>query len=219
MLALMLLACWNWDSDEDARVVENQHDMEDHYTQAAEGRDSLIRGDLPGMKGQLAILEGRLPLPALPPELRGREAELSKAVAAAAAADTLEIGAGALADVAAACGACHSAADVDISLPTPEPPKAGEMRGHQWAAARMWDGLVGGSDAAVAEGFGALAELEEFDGGALAATATPFAGEVTALAERAAAADAAGRRAAYGEFLETCAACHALTDGGPEETD
>jgi len=215
MIALMLLACWNWDTEEEARAVENQHDMEDHYTQAAEGRDALISGDLTGMQSRLKALEDRLPLPALPPELRPREQALQEAVRGAASAATLEAGAAALADVAAACGGCHSAADVDVGLPVSPPPGATEMRSHHWAAARMWDGLVTGSDVAVAEGFGALSQLTWEDEGALAATATPFVGEVTAMAEAAAAAGPAERRAAYGEFLETCAACHAQTGGGP----
>jgi hypothetical protein len=95
------------------------------------------------------------------------------------------------------------------------------MQRHQWAAERLWDGLVVPSDEAWQAGALALSEAplapQELTPGK---SPVPKVGEmeqmVHALARQALDADRAEVRAhVYGQVLAACAACHAWLGGGP----
>jgi hypothetical protein len=68
------------------------------------------------------------------------------------AAETLEHAARASAGVAAACGGCHTVAGAtamferDVRSPRDDGSAASRLRRHRWAAERIWDGTVGGSE-------------------------------------------------------------------------
>lgn len=222
VLLIATLACWSWESAEELRATENQIDMERHYEQATAARDAVIRGDVTGAIAALEDLRERLPAPAIPPELRPKERGLIEAVEAAEGASDLSGAAAGVAGVAAACSGCHSAAGVRLASAAEAPPEDGAMQVHYWAAARLWDGLLGADDEAIAAAFAALGDAafvpEALGDPALRATAAPVAAD---LAARAAAVAAPGasqqdRIRAYADFLETCAACHQLTGGGPQ---
>lgn len=124
-----------------------------------------------------------------------------------------------------ACSSCHEArgASVAFAVTTAPVDVAGpvaQMRRHQWAAARLWEGVIGPSD-------------ESWNAGARVMSTTrldilvnpqgkPNA-EVVELAERlrVRAASAIGfqnhdiRAALYGEIMVTCASCHAVLRSGP----
>lgn len=123
-------------------------------------------------------------------------------------------------DLAAACGSCHQERGATPFIRMPPEPAAvpglpAQMQRHEWAAARLWDGVIGPSDEAWYAGARAMGEAT-ID---LAATthAKPNE-EVVALAERmhelAARAKntnrLADRSVLYGEMLQTCASCHAI---------
>ena len=127
------------------------------------------------------------------------------------------------------CARCHDAMAAHIVFPVaPRPPESRklqpEMLGHEWAAARMWEGLIGPSDERWGEGARALTQIP------LAIVADqprevprqdwtlPDADKVgddvarvrlyanRALAER----DQDARAAVFGDLLATCAHCHAV---------
>lgn len=124
-----------------------------------------------------------------------------------------------------ACAACHEANGARPAFSPAPPPAAGagpdaQMRRHAWAAARLWEGLIGPADAQWRDGARVMAETP-FD-------AARFVHEkpnvdVVELAERlheqAAAAtdlvDLGARATAYGELMETCASCHAIVRPNP----
>jgi hypothetical protein len=137
------------------------------------------------------------------------------------AAEDIEAAARAAAGLADTCGDCHAAVALDAPFTPPSPPPAitsrdprQRMRRHQWAADRMWEAMVGHSDAAWTAAAAALADP------ALARADFPPEVEVDAdpevVAQRlqalgASAARVSGwddRAAVYGQFLATCAVCH-----------
>jgi cytochrome c553 len=106
------------------------------------------------------------------------------------------------------CARCHEAAHADVVLPAQPATIApgSPMATHQWAAARMWEGLIGPSDSHWSVGARVLAETAAATSGD-----SHDAARMKALAEH-----ARGLRdhdawvAVYGDLLATCAHCHAV---------
>jgi len=212
MIWLIALGCWTWETREIMDEVERQVGMEEHYDQATAARDAVIRADLPHARAQLSSLRGRLPMTSLPPRHEGREVALIEAVERGVEAQTLSDAARAVASIAAACGDCHSASRQGPEL-APPPAREGEMGRHHWATSRLWDGLVASDPVALGQAFGAL----DLDLSPLEASADAAIPDLRAMIEAVARPDAkVGERVdAYAALLETCAACHAHTEGGP----
>ncbi|MCX5748484.1 MAG: hypothetical protein NT062_39035, partial [Proteobacteria bacterium] len=124
-----------------------------------------------------------------------------------------------------ACSKCHEAHDGIVTFvwePAPEdaPALAAQMKRHQWAAARLWDGLVGPSDTMWSEGAHVLAttrlDAAQAVGRTHNADVAALAQKVRAIATRATTVDDHDARAQlYGELLSTCAACHQLVRPAP----
>jgi len=118
--------------------------------------------------------------------------------------------------VAEACAACHARTQRGPIFPMPSkaPPErptvAAQMARHRWAVDRLWEGLVGGSDAHWRSGLYALA------------TTPPLFSKLTAAPQRATKLRELARRSLetyqhdspaerarqYGELLVTCVGCH-----------
>lgn len=117
------------------------------------------------------------------------------------------------------CGECHRSVGArhDMSFP-PEPPKGkgaqSAMVLHQWAAERLYQGLVSNNDEAWRAGAAALVEaplhVEEITADVeLPEDLHGLAGTVRQLGARASGTTDAGARAEiYGELIGSCAACH-----------
>lgn len=123
-----------------------------------------------------------------------------------------------------ACSRCHQEQTATVafawSVPPPEAPDLKvQMQRHQWAAARLWEGLVGPSDEMWTQGASVLAETQldaVAAGGAGRGDVPALAARVQELAGRAAAeTDLDGRARLYGELLSTCAGCHAIVRPKP----
>lgn len=118
------------------------------------------------------------------------------------------------------CSRCHERQNAIVTFawepaPSDSPTLVAQMARHQWAAARLWQGVVGPSTEMWDEGAAVLSTLH-LDG-VEAANATQrrdvrkFAAEVRALALRAITTDDDDDRATlYGELLSACAGCHQL---------
>ena len=124
-----------------------------------------------------------------------------------------------------ACSACHEAERARVVFAgEPVPPAEGapdaQMARHAWAAARLWEGLIGPADERWEQGARVMA-TSPFDV-AKSAHAKPNA-EVVELAEllRAQATSAAAitdhdvRAVFFGHMMETCASCHSIVRAGP----
>lgn len=112
------------------------------------------------------------------------------------------------------CAKCHAVTSAKIVFPKESPPTedrrlASQMSGHQWAAARMWEGLIAPSNERWLTGARLLAKSS------VAITAendqlgiADDAARVRLYASKALKAKPGERVELYGELLATCAKCH-----------
>ena len=146
-------------------------------------------------------------------------ARLRAAAEQVVAAPDLPAAAAATAQLGAACASCHDERGAIVAfawteLPADEPALARQMQRHQWAAARLWEGLVAPADELWRSGADTLATLR-LDVGALATGAdgpavTAALDRLRTLAAQAkTTADQPGRVELYHQLLTTCVGCHA----------
>ena len=119
------------------------------------------------------------------------------------------------------CARCHEAMAAKVTFPTQPRPAddarlAPKMLGHQWAAARMWEGLIGPANDRWLEGAQALAQapLAIVAEGPVRTDTGNIGDDVARVrlyANRAVAARTGDARAEiFGDLLATCAHCHAV---------
>lgn len=203
----------------DATIREH---MRAHFAAISELQRAIVRGRLDEARREAQWLvdhdEGMLA------EWKPRVDEMRTAAREVVAAPDLPTAAVLAAGLGRACSRCHQERTATIafawSIPPPEAPDlATQMQRHQWAAARLWEGLVGPSDEMWNQGAAVLAETQldtVAAGGSGRGDVPALAARVRELAKRAAAeADLDGRARLYGELLSTCAGCHALVRPTP----
>ncbi len=193
--------------------------MWQHYRQVATIHAAVIQGEL-GPAGDAArriVDRGAAGLPigseGFGAQMRGYALEILET-------DSVPVAATATAGMARICGECHMnygagpAFRWEAGPSEPLRDDVVEMERHRWAAARLWEGLVGPSDSLWNAGVAALLEstilprqLRERDdiGGELHGleARVHMLGRL-ALGER----TGLGRAEIYGELLARCAACH-----------
>lgn len=200
----------------DAALDLRQH-MDEHFGAVVQVERAVMRGQLAEAQDAAAYLSEHLEhagLAGAEPFVEavraaGREIKAAPGLSRAAA-DAAHLG--------LQCARCHIARSAIVSFAwEPMPPDDGtieaRMRRHQWASARMWEGLIGPADELWNEGASLIAS-NDLD--ALAEAAAPKAvgvkelvAQVRVLARQAATAGTAEERATlYGQLLVTCAGCH-----------
>lgn len=195
--------------------------MNAHFDQALTMRTAVVAGELDGAKTAAS---------ALVEQFGGTEGEKSVATVARSVAEAGDLGAAAkgTAEVAAACGRCHAASEIELRFPeAPDPGAAAEgtpmhMQRHDWASEQLWRGLVGNYETAWARGGAGLAEsalhkgeLDEAAKASVDESVVELASTVHGLGARAREATELKQRVQiFGELLDTCADCHAKTRGG-----
>jgi cytochrome c553 len=133
-------------------------------------------------------------------------------------ADSLESAAEAASNMGLACGNCHVASGVtvefdEVSQPSDKEKEKPHMQRHQWAADRMWEGLIGPSKMAWSRGANLLFEspikpdvVARHGGGE---EAVGMSRRIHQLAANATAVTAPEEQAEiYAEFIANCGACH-----------
>lgn len=128
------------------------------------------------------------------------------------------------AKLAAACATCHVDAriaplfDATQKVPADEPTIHARMARHAWAVDRIWEGMVGNSDAAWRAGLDVIAR-PPLPWSELSGPRVALGRRLQDLAVRARQLhmidDIDERARMYGEILVTCAACHAITEPEP----
>jgi len=196
--------------------------MAGHFTNVGRLHTAAAEGDLAGVHAQASELLARETGEGMPAKAQPYVEELRTFSELASRAPDTELGASAVAHVAAACGSCHRAMKkgpsytVGSGPPAGDSPVATRMIRHRWAADRLWDGLVGPSDESWQAGAAVLRDaplftdaltrdVEQYD------EVTKLAWEVHEDGALAYTTRDQGRRAEqYGELLSTCATCHNL---------
>lgn len=200
--------------------------MEAHFVEATSARDAIIRGDADAARAAFATLAEIPPTASYPPSWSPQLAPFRAAAARASHASDLDALALEMGRLTNTCADCHRAVGAELQLDeSTTPPSAADpathMQRHQWAAARMWEGLMAPADDRYTAGAGALVEAP-LEPSNIAENQTVPA-EVAALAERvhmlgrnaSAASDPTQRAQFYGELLATCASCHQQVPGAP----
>ena len=214
-ILLALAAC----SDLDAQpsygeaVEAAQHRMHERFSALARAEQALMFSDLDRVHLEAKYL-GWLEEPDVLAQWKPHFAAIrERASILAESADPVAAG-HAIAEVARRCASCHQASHAKLVWPDARPPAgsaqlATVMASHQWAAARMWEGLIGPSDARWLDGARRLAAAP------IAITAESSVlgiendvAKVHSLARRAV--DVKDRAQLYGDLLATCAHCHAV---------
>jgi hypothetical protein len=216
----------------DASVIVNpadaatlQQHMREHFATASELQRAIARGHLDAAKQDARWIVEHEEAPQLA-EWTPFVDEMKKAAREVVAAPDLPSAAAVASRLGRACSRCHEKTRAVVAFAWEEPPAdspslQAQMRRHQWAAARLWQGLVGPSDDIWREGAQVLASTQ-LDTFAATGSNAPR-GDVSALAKRvrelAATAskteDHDARATTYGELLSTCAGCHALVRPSP----
>jgi cytochrome c553 len=191
--------------------------MREHFAKGAAMRDAVIRADLDGVRVPAKWLADH-PQDDLPEAAQPNILEMRRLAAQVAAAPDLPQAARAVARLAAACGACHTAIDVTPTLMASVPRKEeqtlpGHMRKHYRAADLLYRGLIVPSEHSWKLGAEALTgdpvELELRPGTKATPEIEALAARLHGLAEEAGkAGDAKARSDVYGRMLETCSDCH-----------
>jgi cytochrome c553 len=188
--------------------------MGDHFSRAAEVRRSIIDGDVEGARDPARWLADHEQHQNLPREWAAHLTAMQQAARGVAEAKAISDAAHATAMIGQACGWCHETLGVARETVGVEPPgdrheTAAHMLRHQWAAERMWDGLVLPSRDAWIQGIEILMEPALFDGDRAEEELKSLAQTVHSIGEKGR--DALGtqeRAVIYAEFLATCAECH-----------
>lgn len=197
------------------QLLEVRHHMHQRFAASRALHAAISLGDLDRAHAEARLIAD-LDEPRVLPEwrpyvdgIRGAAAEIAKTGDTVAAARTF-------AALGLRCAACHRAVPAArpvfpaIGDPAGTPKLPAQMASHQWAAERLWEGLIGPSDERWRRGARELAGARvtiAADGGPLG-IADDMA-RVQLLARRATKLDAPDARAAlYGDLLATCAHCH-----------
>ena len=190
--------------------------VREHALRGAIVRDAVERGDLKRTKAAANDLVAFVMQYGAPQPESRLEAMVESARRVAAAQDMRDA-AQSFALLAERCGECHVQIGGPASFPAKPPPEAlgvvPRMRRHQWASARLWEGLVAPSDEAWKSGAEVISDAplgpESWPGQTTSPELDALAASVHDLGVKATSATKASARIAiYGEVLTTCAGCH-----------
>lgn len=194
--------------------------MQQHFARVERVRDAVVAGDLDATREPARWLAGHDVMEGIPTGWEQHVTQMRRLAQVVVDARDLATAASATADMGGLCGGCHQSLDEGaqftiVVVPSEESGVVAHMLRHEWAADRLWEGLIGPSDEAWRVGAEALGEA------ALDPQDTPE--EVTVLARRvhelgAQAVETFGfsdRATLYGQLIASCARCHELMEAGP----
>jgi len=197
--------------------------MAAHYIAATELQAAIAQGRLSDVRDQAHWLmthdmDG-------PPDWRPHIDELRDAAMRIWRSQDVPTAGVQLGRVGRACSACHEAQAARPALFYPPVPPDGDtfeaqMERHQWAAARLWDGVVGPADELWQEGARVMAtgriDIAKLAHGKPNVEVIELAERLRAQATEASTISDRGARAAFfGNMMETCASCHSIVRPRP----
>ena len=186
--------------------------MQKHFLDAAAVKDAVIDGDLEAIRAKARWVVEHEDPGLYETSWRPHVVRLVETADSVREAPDVPAAAVRTAQLAANCGRCHLAVRAEPALPDAPPPGEAIMARHQWAADRMWQGIVGPDEDAWRDGTSSFAmapgcgvDPDE----PLSDYMSVLCEQLHGLARRAAGADDVDARAVvYGDFLTTCAGCH-----------
>jgi hypothetical protein len=211
-----------------ATIQAAQARMHERFRSAQRIEQAITHSDLDRARTEARAL-AQLTEPEIVPRWRPYLERIAPAAHQIDRAADVVAAANATAALGRECARCHEAMAAKITFPLqPRPMEdarlAPQMLGHQWAAARMWEGLIGPANDRWLEGAQALAQVPltiVAEEPMTASRKSPMRADgdmigddvarVRLYANRAVAARNGDARAEiFGELLATCAHCHAV---------
>lgn len=196
-----------------------REEMRGHFAEISAIKNAVIDGDLETVREEAEVFVSEQETHEYPEAWRPHVLEMIEVAQATATAPDIQAAASSTARLAATCGRCHRAVGAKPVFTDAVEPEEGDevavaMQRHQWAADRLWEGIVGPSEIAWARGSevfpaipGCATELDaEPD---IEPRMLELCTRVSALGrEGATTRELEDRARIYGELLGTCAACH-----------
>jgi cytochrome c556 len=190
-------------------------------------KSAIVAGRLEDVREPATWLIEHKTVAGFPAEFESYVAQMRSYARQVIEAQDLGSAAGSVSKIAESCGNCHLATDINLAFGYDRKPREDledvvtHMQRHQWAADRMWEGLIGPSDSAWNRGTDMLidAPLPPSD----VTTATDNIVEINDIARRIHALGGIGtetttadaRSELYAEVLGLCGSCHTLLGRGP----
>lgn len=205
----------------DSSLVQHMHE---HYALVTAVQRAVIAGDLEAVSAPARELAEHSAPAEMQPEWVPYVESMRAAARAALAATDVESAALATAELGNSCAECHTASGTSDQFDRLKKPKydestAAHMRRHQWAADRMWEGLIGPSARIWKQGAYLMAEtalkpdqLHAEAGRDIARMERLVHGIATSATQKY---DGEGRVYSYSQLLATCAGCHVTLGLGP----
>lgn len=210
------------DRPEDPQTVGH---MQAHLERISAIKDAILAGRLRQTREPAAWLAAHEPMEDLPLSFEPFVLSMRGHAEAIVAADDIPAAAAGVTAIANDCGGCHIASEIDLEFGYDEEPPSwsdlqSHMQRHLWAIDRLWEGLIGPSDASWSRGIRMLAEAPLLGTEATwdeeAAHGDELAHRVHDLGRQAASAlTPLDRAEVYSEMIGVCAECHTRTGGGP----
>lgn len=203
----------------DVPLTEQMHE---NYVRTVVARDALITGELDQAKAEGRSIAGVEPSADLPPPWRPFATRMRDRARALGGAPNLDVASLEVGKLGAVCGDCHAQLNIDVTFEAPPLPEgddtATHMLRHQWAADRLWEGLVAPDDGQFTGGASALVEAPLHPSALAPNMSVPeeiaeLAVHVHELGDGATrATEPADQAQFYGELLATCESCHVQLD-------
>lgn len=203
--------------------------MSEHLDRITSIKAFIIMGDLAAVREPALWLAEHESASGLPDDVAPYLKSMRNFGREVAGAANLTVAAVAVSSLAESCGNCHFANDVGLAfgfdtVPDEWADTVSHMQRHQWALDRMWEGLIGPSDAAWNRGVDMLIDVPLHPIDIVEATTTgvdmialdKMARRIHSLGSRGLDARTPEARAdLYGEVLGLCAKCHTQLGRGP----
>lgn len=203
--------------------------MHEHLARITTIKSFIIMGDLDGVREPATWLADHQEVDGLPENFEPYIGLMRQYAREVNNAQDFKTAAISVSHMAKTCSNCHLMNEVQIEFGYDQVPAewsdtVSHMQRHQWAADRLWEGLIGPSDRAWDRGMDMLvdvplhpddvagvtsADIDEASIDELARRVHTLAGQGTI------ARTPAERAEVYGEFLELCAECHTRLGRGP----
>lgn len=200
--------------------------MHEHHAAMIKIQNAIIAGSLANVREPATWLAEHEEPAGLPPAGNEFVAAVREAANGVLSAESLEAAAEATSLMGLACGSCHVASSVEVVFDEAERPSdeikdKSHMQRHQWAADRMWEGLIGPSDRSWSRGGNLLFEspikpkvLAAHGGGeetvGMSHRIHQLAGNATVVS------DPGEKAEIFAEFIANCGACHTELGQGPK---
>jgi len=214
-------------ADSEEQLTTVAVNMHEYLGRISTIKSSIIAGRLEGVRDPAIWIADHETTAGLPADFEPFIAQMKTHARHVIEAKDLISAAESVSKMAKTCGACHEVNGIELEFGYDQTPREDvedvitHMQRHQWAADRLWDGLIGPSDSAWNRGADMLIDVPLASDDVT--TATEHHAEIGSITRRihtlggigAGAVTADERSKLYGEVIGLCADCHVLLSRGP----